>query len=247
MARGYLASWLSLPPLVFRFQFNPESMVEKKGYKYTEVDNFGNWDFDKTSAALNSAQPWYTKLATAPAAAYKDIQEIGPNLVRTHPLLAGCGDQRVFTMDFVLDGGVPLDGATGEVGNRYDGSIEPDLAILRSFVNPGVDAGGLIEWFADNFSKTFAPPQCTLIYGGISADCVMESLSIKTTRFNPDTSPARAEVSITLKQQTKAITPLIETIERTINVATTLARPGYGDDYANVIPGVSAIKHIFDL
>ncbi|MES3153131.1 hypothetical protein [Sphingomonas faeni] len=247
MARGYLASWLSLPPLVFRFQFNPESMTEKKSYKYTDATNFGNWAFDKTSAAMNSAQPWYTKLATAPAAAYKDLQEIGPQLVRTHPVQAGCGDHRIFSLDFVIDGGVPLDGATAEVGNRYDGSIEPDLAILRSFVNPGVDAGGLIEWFSSGFETTFPPPQCTLIYGGINADCVMESLSIKMTRFNPDTSPARAEVSVTLKQQTKAITPMIETIERTIRVAATLARPGYGGDYANVIPGVSAIKHIFDL
>jgi hypothetical protein len=247
MARGYLASWLSLPPLVFRFQFNPESMTEKKSYKYTDATNFGNWEFDKTSAAMSSARPWYTKLATAPAAAYKDLQEIGPKLVRTHPLQAGCGDHRIFSLDFVIDGGVPLDGATAEVGNRYEGSIEPDLAILRSFVNPGVDAGGLIEWFSSGFETTFPPPQCTLIYGGVNADCVMESLSIKMTRFNPDTSPARAEVSVTLKQQTKAITPMIETIERTIRVATTLARPGYGGDYVNVIPGVSAIKHIFDL
>lgn len=247
MARGYLACWNNLPPLVFHFQFNPEFLQERKGYKYTEVENFGNWDFGPTSAALSSSQPWYVKLATVPAAAIDDLKEIGPQLVRTHPLQAGCGDQRVFTLDFVLDAGVSASGATGEVGNLYDGSIDPDLAILRSFVNPGVDAGGLIKWISGDLKEAFAPPLCTLIYGGINADCVMENLNIKMTRFNPDTSPARAEVSITLKQQTKAISPMVETIERYINVARTIGRKGFGEDYVNVLPGASVIKHIFDL
>jgi len=247
MARGYLACWNALPPLVFRFQFNPETLTERKGYKYNEVENFGNWAFDKTSAALQANQPWYVKLATAPAAALDDLKEIGPQLVRTHPLEAGCGDQRTFALDFVLDGNVRPEGATAEVGNLYDGDIAPDLALLRSFVNPGIDPASLIDWISSTDKKPFAPPLCTLIYGGISADCVMESLSIKITRFNPDTSPARAEISVSLKQQTQAISPLIETIERYVNLARTLGRSGFGSDYVNVLPGASVIKHIFDL
>lgn len=246
MARGYLACWNALPPLVFRFQFNPETLTEKKGYKYKEVENFGNWAFDKTSAALRADKPWYVKLATAPAAAIDDLKELGPQLVRTHPLEAECGDQRTFALDFVLDGNVRPEGATAEVGNLYGGDISPDLALLRSFVNPGLDTGSLIDWIK-NIDKPFAPPLCTLIYGGINTDCVMESLSIKVTRFNPDTSPARAEISIALKQQTYAISPLIELIERYVNLARTMGRQGYGSDYVNVLPGASAIKHIFDL
>lgn len=247
MARGYLACWNAIPPLVFRFQFNPESLTERKGYKYTEVENFGNWAFDKTSAKLQAEQPWYVKLATTPAGVLEDLKEIGPQLVRTHPLEATCGDQRSFTLDFVLDAAVRPEGATAEVGNLYDGSIAPDLALLRSFVNPGVDTGSLIEWISSGFEKTFSPPLCTLIYGGVNTDCVMESLSIKVTRFNPDTSPARAEINVALKQQTQAISPLVETIERYINVARTMGRSGYGGDYVNVLPGSAVIKHIFDL
>jgi hypothetical protein len=247
MARGYLACWNSLPPLVFRFQFNPESLQERKAYKYNEVENFGNWAFDKTSAALSAAQPWYVKLVTAPAAAYEDLKEIGPQLVRTHPLEAGCGDQRTFALDFVLDGGVLPEGATTDVGNLYDGDIGPDLSLLRSFMNPGVDPGSLIDWISSGFDKAFPPPLCTLIYGGINADCVMENLNIKITRFNADTSPARAEISVSLKQQTKAITPLIETIERYVDIGRSLGRKGFGSDYVNVLPGSSVIKHIFDL
>lgn len=247
MARGYLACWNSLPPLVFRFQFNPESMQERKAYKYTEVENFGNWAFDKTSAAANAGTPWYVKLVTAPAGALEDIKEFGPQLVRTHPLEAGCGDQRTFALDFVLDAAVAPEGATAETGNLYDGSIAPDLALLRSFMNPGVDVGSLVEWISSGFEKSFAPPLCTLIYGGVNADCVMENLNIKITRFNPDTSPARAEVSVSLKQQTKAMSPLVETIERYVDVARTMGRKGYGADYVNALPGASIIKHIFDL
>jgi hypothetical protein len=247
MARGYLACWNALPPLVFRFQFNPETLTERKGYKYNEVENFGNWAFDKTSAAAGAEQPWYVKLATVPGGVLDDLKEFGPQLVRTHPLEAGCGDQRTFALDFVLDGMVRPEGATAEVGNLYDGDITPDLALLRSFVNPGVDVGSLIEWISSGFEKTFAPPLCTLIYGGINADCVMENLSIKVTRFNADTSPSRAEISITLKQQTQAISPLVETIERYVGLARTLGRPGFGTDYVNVLPGASVIKHIFDL
>jgi Contractile injection system tube protein len=247
MARGYLACWNGIPPLVFRFQFNPETLTERKAYKYREVENFGNWAFDKTSAALQADQPWYVKLATVPGGALDDIKEIGPQLVRTHPLEATCGDQRSFALDFVLDGQVRNEGATSEVGNPYEGDIAPDLALLRSFVNPGLDTGSLMEWISSGFEKTFAPPPCTLIYGGINADCVMESLGIKITRFNADTSPSRAEISISLKQQTQAFTPLVEIIERYVNVGRTFARPGFGDDYVNVLPGASLVKHIFDL
>lgn len=247
MARGYLACWNNIPPLVFRFQFNPESLQERKAYKYTEVENFGNWNFDKTSAAASSDQPWYVKLATAPAGALEDLKEFGPQLVRTHPLEAGCGDQRVFTLDFVLDGSVLAQGATAEVGNLYEGDISPDLALLRSFMNPAVDPGGLIEWISSGFEKTFTPPPCTLIYGGIGAECVMENLGIKITRFNPDTSPSRAEISVTLKQQSRSFSPLVETIERYVNLARTFGRAGYGEDFVNVLPGASVIKHIFDL
>jgi hypothetical protein len=246
-ANGYLACWNSLPPLVFRFQFNPETLTERRGYKYNEVENFGNWAFDKTSAAMSADQPWYVKLATAPAGALEDLKEFGPQLVRTHPVEAGCGEPRTFSLDFVLDGMVRPEGATAEVGNLYDGDISPDLALLRSFVNPGLDPGSLIEWISSGFEKTFSPPLCTLIYGGINTDCVMESLGIKITRFNPDTSPSRAEISVSLKQQTKAISPLIETIERYVNVGRTMGRSGYGMDYVNVLPGSSVIKHIFDL
>lgn len=247
MARGYLANFIAVPPLVFRFQFNPTMLTEQKGYKYNEPEGFGNWDFGNTTAAYSADQPWYVKLATVPAGVYSDLQEIGPQLVRTHPLQAGCGEQRTFSLEFVLDADVLPEGATSEVGNVYDRSIEPDLAILRSFVNPGLDVGQIIDFIGDPGGTTFKPPQCTLIYGGVNADCVMESLNIKVTLFKSDTSPARAEVSVTLKQQTKSVGPIIDTIERVVRVSGTMGRPGFGQDYVNVLPGVASVKHIFDL
>jgi hypothetical protein len=247
MARGYLANFLAIPPLVFRFQFNPVLLTEKKGYQYSDAEGFGNWGFEDTVAAATAEQPWYVKLATTPAGVIEDLKEIGPQLVRTHPLQAGCGEQRAFTLEFVIDAGVENAGATAEVGNLYDGDIEPDLALLRSFVNPGIDAGQLIDFIKDPRGTTFQPPQCTLIYGGLNVDCVMENLTIKITRFTPDTRPARAEVAVSLKQQTKSIGPIVETIERIVQVSRTLGRPGFGVDYANTLPGAGLVKHIFDL
>ena len=40
---GYLANILNVPPLIFRFQFNPEMLIEKKSYKYEQANSFGQW------------------------------------------------------------------------------------------------------------------------------------------------------------------------------------------------------------
>jgi len=61
-----------------------------------------------------------------------------------------------------------------------------------------------------------APPECNLVYGSIRATCVMTDLNIKITAFNDDSSPRRAEVSCTLKEQTFSYTPLTEFLDRFI-------------------------------
>ncbi len=51
MARktGFLANLNNVPPLVFRFQFNPELMSDKKSYQYKPVELKGKWDFKEIS------------------------------------------------------------------------------------------------------------------------------------------------------------------------------------------------------
>lgn len=250
MARGYLANWFNIPPLVFRFQFNPDLLQEKKGYKYEE-DGFGRWDFDLTKAAANAGSSILTKLVTVPMAVFDDLKEFGPRITRTKPLQAAGGEQRTFALDFQLDSQVSGEGVTAETANPYGGTIEPDLALLRSFMYPSLDPVGLVKLIADftesKANEVLIPPTCTLIYGGLNVDCVMESLNIKITRFNPDHTPQRAEVSVGLKQQTKSISPVLETISRLIDVSKSYGREGWGEDYLNVLPAVSTIRHIFEI
>jgi hypothetical protein len=66
--------------------------------------------------------------------------------------------------------------------------------------------------------------------------CVMTDLNIKITAFQSDGSPARAEVSVTLKEQTFSVSPLIDFITRTGYDVRALIRPGIGTDLIQASP-----------
>lgn len=223
---GYLASILNVPPLIFRFQFNPDILSEKKSYKYTPANSFGKWGFDQTSAASG----FFGTLGGL----MNDVKEIGSLLIATKPLEAEEGEARVFALDFQLDATTPgpLDG-----DDHYGGSIEPDLAVLRSFMNPSWDAITIGKMMFSGFKDVPCwnrPPECSLSYGNLSVTCVMTDLNIKVTAFQDDGSPARAEVSATLKEQSFAVHPIIEFVTRNINVGRSYTRAGFGQDLLNV-------------
>src|SRR6266542_748064 len=91
---GYLASIFNIPPLIFRFQFNPALLSEKKAFKYDPANSFGKWGFDQTSAAsgvLKSAIGFY-----------QDIEEIGSLLIGVKPLEPVEGDPRSIKPDLAL-------------------------------------------------------------------------------------------------------------------------------------------------
>jgi hypothetical protein len=233
MARktGYLASITlvpSLPPLIFRFQFNPDLMSEKKSYRYKEANGFGSWKFDQTAAASGF-------IGTIAGLA-KDVKEIGSLIIATKPLEAEGGDQRTFSIDFSLDATIPgpMDG-----DNHYGGSIEPDLAVLRAFMVPTVDVVDVVKMIGGDFPCLNQPPPCNLFYGGLSVECVMTDLNIKVTAFQDDGSASRADVSVTLKEQSYSISPLTEFITRNINIAKSYNRKGIGSDFLATTPIVN--------
>src|ERR1700736_5585783 len=96
---GYLASLDNVPPLIFRFQFNPENITDKKSYNYESANGFGQWGFDQAAAASGF-------LATL-AGLSKDVKEIGALLVRTKPLQPKEGQDRQISLDLVLDARIP--------------------------------------------------------------------------------------------------------------------------------------------
>jgi hypothetical protein len=207
MARktGFLANLNNFPPLVFRFQFNPELMSDKKAYTY-EPEKGGKWDFSEAGKASG--------LATL-VGLYKDVEGFGPKINNTKQMRAKEGEQRTISIDFHLDASTDL---PDESRNRYDGTIAPDLAVLRSFVYPGYKLTDLPDVLvATGVSRPpIDPPECNLVYGGIRLTCVMTDLNIKVTAFQDDGSPLRADISLTLKEQTFSTSPLVDYVERVI-------------------------------
>ena len=233
MARktGYLASISlvpTLPPLIFRFQFNPDLLSEKKSYRYKEANGFGRWAFDQTAAS--------TGVIGALTGALKDLNEIGSLIIATKPLEAEGGDQRTFSIDFALDATIP---GPMDSDNHYGGSIEPDLAVLRAFMVPTVDVVDIVKMVGGNFPCLNKPPPCNLFYGGLSVTCVMTDLNIKVTAFRDDGKASRADVSVTLKEQSFSLSPLTEFITRTINIAKSFDRKGIGSDILATTPIVN--------
>jgi hypothetical protein len=198
---GFLANVLNVPPLIFRFQFNPDLMSDKKSYRY-EPGKFGRWGLLKDKDSPPSLEGLIGL----------DLQSVGPTLINTPPLTAKEGEHRVISIDFQLDGtpNLPTD-----VRSRT-GSIGPDLAVLRSFMYPSYAITDLPKVLQPTglAEKPTKPPECNLVYGGTRLTCVMTDLNIKITSFNDDGSPLRAEVSTTLKEQTLSYSPLTEFITR---------------------------------
>lgn len=235
MERGLLANILNVPPLIFRFQWNPDLLQERKRYKYQQANSFGRWTFDQTSAASG----FFDTLGGL----YEDLKEWGPLLVATKPMEAMEGEPRQYTLEFRL--------TADEVGpndsdDHYGGSIEPDLFLLRSFMLPSWDILDVGKWVVNGFRKKGwsppcwnRPPTCTLVLGPLSFDCVMEDLDIKITDFKEDLSPARAEVSIRLLEQTHSLTPFIELGQRVYYVGKSYTREGFGDDLVDATPVVN--------
>jgi hypothetical protein len=253
---GYLANVLSIPPLIFRFQFNPELLSEKKSFEYRESNAFGKWEFDR-----GAADPGFIGFIGG----LDDVKEWGSLLVGTKPQEAVAGKPRTFSLDFALDARKPPDIpdpttppplATPDPerpllddDKRQEGRIEPSLAVLRSFMNPAWDPiSDVLAWITGSkgWCPPTRPPDCNLKMGGIDLVCVMNDLNIKITHFKPDLTPNRAEVSITLTEQTNSISTTLDYIGRLVEVG-----KSYGElsssDWAQALPAAGLVQNIFEL
>jgi hypothetical protein len=228
---GYLACFNNTPPLIFRFQFNPELLTEKKTFKYDAANSFGKWGFDQTAAESGLGRL---------VGFYKDVEEIGSLLIGVKPLEPVEGDPRTFELEFKLDASLPgpLDG-----DDHYGGSILPDLALLRSFMVPSWKATDLAKMiFGGKWVCFTNPPACTLNYAGLKVECAMTDLNIKMVAFKDDGDPLRAEVQCTLKEQSFSTDPVVGTVERLIDVGKSYDRKGMWTDLKANTPIVGAFE-----
>jgi hypothetical protein len=222
MARrtGYLSSIDNIPPLVFRFQFNPDVLSDKKSYKYDPSPSFGLWRFDQTSAASGI-------IGTA-LGLLGDVKDIGSLLIATRPLEAKEGEPRQVTLEFKLDASTP---GPLDPQDQPHGTLLPDIALLRSFVSPSLSITDVISAIATKNMGCFnKPPSCSVSYGHISMTGVMTDLDIKVVDFFEDGDPRRAEISCTVKEQAYSIYPITDTVTRIVGIIESMGRPGFGVD-----------------
>src|SRR3712207_3727364 len=106
MGRGYLANVETIPPLIFRFQFNPDMLSDKKSFKWSQAQRFGQWGLDQARAGAAVGA------FSAVTGFLKDVKEISALLVATKPLEPQEGELRTIALDFELDalGRGPHDG-----------------------------------------------------------------------------------------------------------------------------------------
>lgn len=234
--KGYLAALDNVPPLIFRFQFNPDILNIKKHFNYDPANSFGQWGFDrKTSGAA-------TGFLGGALGLYEDFKEWGSLLSKVKPLEAKEGDPQEVVLEFKLDATDSAASLNPLITDHPD-TIESDLAILRSFMYPSWD---IFELFKALIKKDLPcptrPPECTFSYGGISINTVMTDLSLKIIQFNDNGKPVRADVDVTLKEQTFSLSPLSQFIKREIGVVKGYKRSagffsegGLGDDVNNIL------------
>jgi hypothetical protein len=240
---GYLANVTNIPPLIFRFQFHPELLSEKKSFGYRETNTFGAWGFDQTKGA----KPGLSKLAGLS----EDIKEFGSRLVNTKALEADVGKPRVIALDFALDARTlsATSDDKSDSANQFGGKIEPSLAVLRSFMNPSYDViSDLASWVigANKFCPPTRPPICTLKLSDLELDCVMTDLNIKITKFKSDLTPERAEVSLTLNEQTHSLATSLDVLQRVLAVGESLAHTT-GNDWLQATPGAGFVQNVKSL
>jgi hypothetical protein len=236
MARGFLVNLFNLPPLIFRFQFNPDLMQEKKSFKYKEANSFGKWAFDMTESA-----GFFGYL--------DDLKEWGSLLTATKPMEPEEGEPRQITLEFVLDATFEPDESSRPTPSAqtppsgFVRSILPDLAVLRSFMAPSLEIMDVVKAIAKKQMPCWSrPPICSLVYGGLSLDCVMTDLSIKHTAFFASGEPSRCEVSVTLKEQTFSMATVVDFAVRYVDVGLSYTRiQNFGEELSIVSPTLAGL------
>jgi hypothetical protein len=211
--RGYLANYLTIPPLIYPFQYNPTQVSDSKQLKWGKKDPMPAKEVSQAFAALR---------ARSFGAIGKGFKATKEGLGRTFShadlhRLESEGD-RTLNFKFIIDG---RERRPGEPERRRDesGHILGDLAILRSFVYPQfIDVLALLGSLGggSRFAEAWfnEPPSAILVLGETSVEGFVTDLKITETLFNADLDPVRAEVEVTLIEKIDSISFVIDSVKR---------------------------------
>jgi hypothetical protein len=212
--RGYLAQILTVPPLIYPFQYNP-----------TQISDSKRLEWEKRSAMAPKRGPISEALDTLgrtfSAADLKGFKAEG---------------DRTINFKFLIDG---REQRPGEPARRRteSGSILGDLAVLRSFVYPEMldllDLVSAVRGNTDASAKMWfkEPPSAVLVFGGTSIDGYVTELKITETQFNDSLDPVRAEIEITMIERINSLSFVIDSVKR---IGRTFYNTAY-EDIGNVV------------
>jgi len=223
--RGYLAQILTVPPLIYPFQYNPTQISDSKRLEWDKrssmapqrgVSGLGGLTSGGISGVLDTAGRTFS------AADLKSFKAEG---------------DRTINFKFLIDG---RERRPGEPARRRtdSGDILGDLAVLRSFVYPEMlDLLDLVSApfssDSDRWTKMWfkEPPSAVLVFGGTSIDGYVTELKITETQFNASLDPVRAEIEITMIERINSLSFVIDSVKR---VGRTFYNTAY-EDIGNVL------------
>ncbi len=222
--RGYLANVLTIPPLIYPFQYNPKQLTDSKQVTWSKKDVI-------TPAAEGDG------LLGALTAFESAVEKLGRTFSKADFRKFEAEGERTLSFQLIVDGREQRPGEPARRRNE-EGDILADLAILRSFVYPqlgelmdilGAAFSGepeCISWFNE-------PPTALLIMGDLSVEGFVSNLRINETLFNSSLDPVRAEVDITLIEKIDSLSFVLDSVKR---LGRTFYHTAY-EDIGNVLPG----------
>jgi hypothetical protein len=224
--RGYLAQLLTVPPLVYPFQYNPTMVTDAKRLDWEARAPMPTLAGRGVAGLVSGVETAISTFQTGgfgkglQQAATSSREVLGRTFSRAElKKLRNEGDRTV-SIRFEIDG---REARPGEPARRRnpEGHILADLAVLRSFVYPQV-AGAfdlLKATFGsepDRWKKLWfdEPPPALLVLGRTSVEGYVTNLAITETLFSPALNPVRAEVTLDLIEKIDSLSFVLDAIKR---------------------------------
>jgi hypothetical protein len=235
--RGYLASLLTLPPLIYPFQYNPQQITDSKQNKYKRRDPLpalaGTSGLGSAAAGIGGAASAVASggLGSLGSAFGAAVEGLGRTFSRADLHQFDTEGDRTISFHFTIDG---RETRPGEPSRRRDasGSILDDLAIIRCFTYPKIGdlisvLGALTGLSASPLVTFNEPPTLMLVMGGTSIEGYVTDLKITETQFNSSLDPIRADVDISMIEKIDSTSFIVDSVKR-------LGRAFYATAYEDV-------------
>jgi hypothetical protein len=224
--RGYLANILTIPPLIYPFQYNPREVSDVKRNTWgkrtptqaradVQAQGLGGLAGGTLGAAGGALGAVSSGNFSGAGSIYKNAVEVlGRNFSAADLHRFEAEGDRTLNFKFTIDGRQHRPGEPDRRRNE-EGDILADLAILRSFVYPAI--GDLLDVFSivgGNERLFDEPPTALLILGSTSVEGYVTDLKITETLFNADLDPVRAEVEISMIEKIDSLTFVLDSVKR---------------------------------